>query len=234
MKWWLGWWLNRRSLWYAYLFITTTLNTMSPLSNCSLSSSLSCLWTILTVPASPEVLSLSRCWTAKSSSSKHVKPSVVWRMNDAICVSIVIDVNGRSLWCRKKICRYRLWRIAAATFRGVLCIGITQLQRSTTLCIGYTLLQLLETRKLWIVWLILTFVRQSIHVTRRGVFPIPWEKSDRGFKVERLEYFLEKSGGILTIFGWNRGRLRLGNCDVFETCFVLISRMCYIIRTVDQ
>ena len=140
--WWNGdrWWLNRRSLWYVYLFITTTLNTMSPLSNCSLSSSLSCLWTILTVPASPEVLSLSRCWTARSSSRKHVKPSVVWRMNDAICVSMVVDVNGWSLWCRKRICRYRLWRIAAATFRGVLFIGITQLQRSTPLCISYMLL----------------------------------------------------------------------------------------------
>ena len=94
--------------------------------------------------------------------------------------------------------------------------------------------KLLETRKLWIVWLILTFVRQSIHVTRRGVFPIPREKSDRGFKVEHLEYFLENSGGILTIFGWNRGRLRLGNCDVFETCFVLISRTRYVIRTIGQ
>ena len=49
----------------------------------------------------------------------------------------------------------------------------------------------------WIVWLILTFVRQSIHVRRRGLFLIPREKSDRGFKVEHLEHFLENSGGIL-------------------------------------
>ena len=94
--------------------------------------------------------------------------------------------------------------------------------------------KLLETWKLWIVWLILTFVWQSIHVTRRGVFPIPREKSDRGFKVEYLEYFLENGKGILMIFGWNRGRLRLGNCDVFETCFVLISRTRYVIRTIGQ
>ena len=36
-----------------------------------------------------------------------------------------------------------------------------------------------------------------IHVRRRGLFPIPREKSDRGFKVEHLEHFLENSGGIL-------------------------------------
>ena len=144
MKWWLGWWLNRRSLWYVYLFITTTLNMMSPLSNCSLSSSLSCLWTILTVPASPEVLSLSWCWTVRSSSSKHIKPSIVWRMNDVICISMVVDLNRWSLWYRKRICRYRLWRIAAATFRSILFIEITQLQRSTLLCINYILLQIIR------------------------------------------------------------------------------------------
>ena len=123
-------------------------------------------------------------------------------MNEAICISMVVDANGRSLWCRKRIWKLRLWRIAAATFRDVLRIGITRLQRSTTLCIGYALLciQLLETRGLWIVWLILTFVRQSTPVTRRGLFPIPWEKSDRGFKVEHLEHFLENSGGILRQF----------------------------------
>ena len=197
MKWWLGWWLNRRSLWYAYLFITTTLNTMSPLSNCSLSSSLSCLWTILTVPASPEVLSLSRCWTAKSSSSKHVKPSVVWMMNDAICVSMVVDVNGWSLWCRKRICRYRLWRIAAATFRGVLFIGITRLQRSTLLCIGYTLLQLLERWGFRIIWLLNTnFGTTTGTCHEKRPISNPTRESDRGFKAKHLEHFLENGGGI--------------------------------------
>ena len=145
-------------------------------------------------------------------------------MNEAICISMVVDANGRSLWCRKRICRYRLWRIAAATFRGVLCIGITQLQRSTTLCIGYTLLQLLETRKLWIVWLILTFVWQSIHVTRRGLFPIPREESDRDFKVEHLEYFLENSGGILRqILDEREAGCAWKLVMYSEACFVLIS-----------
>ena len=83
----------------------------------------------------------------------------------------------------------------------------------------------------WIVWLILTFIRQSIHVRRRGLFPIPREKSDRGFKVEHLVHFLESSGGILRQFldeveagcAWEVG-------DVFEACFVLISRARYVMH----
>ena len=61
--------------------------------------------------------------------------------------------------------RYRLWRIAAVIFKGVLYIRITQLQRSATLYISYILLQLLEIQKFWIVYLILTFIQQLIHIS---------------------------------------------------------------------
>ena len=151
-----------------------TLSTMLLLSNCSLSPPLSSLRTIVTIPASPEVFSPSWCWTVKHPSIKLVSPdsiwrgrgigsmyvnsptvlhiyispiSAIWRMNEAICISMVIAMKrefGWSLWCRKRICCLMLWRIVAATFRGVLCIRITRLKRSMTLCIGYTLLQLLE------------------------------------------------------------------------------------------
>ena len=76
----------------------------------------------------------------------------------------------------------------------------------------------------WIVWLILTFVRQSIHVRRRGLFPIPREKSDRGFKVEHLEHFLENSGGILRqILDEREAGCAWKLVMYSEACFVLIS-----------
>src|SRR5205814_10073131 len=77
----------------------------------------------------------------------------------------------------------------------------------------------------WIVWLILTFVQQLIHVRRRGLFPIPREKSDRGFKVEHLEHFLENSGGILRQILDERETGCAWKLVMYsEVCFVLISK----------